>query len=167
VLQAVEKPRTALDDAGCKTVLIAPDSETVQAMNHDNKGVDVKMKDADPEKFDAVLLPGRVMNADKLRMNDDARKFVKAIDGSKKPIAVICHGPWSLVSARLVKGRHLTNYYTLQDDLRNAGAQWSEQETVVDGNWVSSRQPNDIPAFNKAILELFGKAKGKFHAAGW
>src|SRR5262249_14401827 len=98
-------------------------------------------------------------NADKLRMDPQARHFVQALEKTGKPIAVICHGPWLLVSAGLVRGRHLTSYYTLQDDLRNAGATWSDEEAVLDKNWISSRQPDDIPAFNKKMIQLFAQSR--------
>ena len=166
----LEQPRKALNDAGVTTVLISPQNGTVQGMNHDEKGdefaVDLPMEDADPENFDAVLLPEGVANADTLRMNEDACRFVQAIDRSGKPIAVICHGPWLLVSAGLVKGRALTSYFTLQDDIRNAGARWQDQETVLDKNWLSSRTPEDIPAFNKAMLQLFVPKRESARAAG-
>jgi protease I len=166
----LEEPRKALNDAGATTILISPQHGTVQGMNHDLRGdefaVDLPMEEADPEDFDAVLLPGGVLNADTLRMNEDARRFVQATDRSGKPIAVICHGPWLLISAGLVKGRSLTSYFTLEDDLRNAGARWQDQETMLDKNWVSSRQPEDIPAFNKAMLQLFARNRESARAAG-
>ncbi|HEY1472086.1 MAG TPA: type 1 glutamine amidotransferase domain-containing protein [Candidatus Acidoferrum sp.] len=166
----LEKPRAALDDAGGATIVVSPKNKTVLGMNHIDKGdefvVDQPMDQAEPDEFDAVLLPGGVVNADTLRMNEHARRFVQACDASGKPIAVICHGPWLLVSAGLVKGRQLTSYYTVQDDIRNAGGNWADQETVLDKNWISSRQPSDIPAFNKAMVELFAKAQKKSKQAG-
>jgi protease I len=157
----LEEPRRALDEAGAETTIIAPEGGTVQGMNHDEKGdefaVDMQLDEAHPEEFDAVLLPGGVVNADKLRANEKAQFFVRGMEKTGKPIAVICHGPWLLVSAGLVKGHHLTSYHTLQDDIRNAGGLWSDEETVVDRNWVSSRQPDDIPAFNKKLLQLFAQ----------
>jgi protease I len=152
---------------------VAPKGGQIQGMNHDEKGdkveVDVQLREADPAKFDAVVLPGGVANSDKLRVEDNAKRFVQAMDRAGKPIAVICHGPWLLVSAGLTKGRHLTSYHTLADDIRNSGAKWTDEEVVLDKNWVSSRQPDDIPAFNKAMLALFAeggaasKAKGAGH----
>lgn len=151
--------RKALDEAGAKTAVISPKSGEIQAMNHDKKTqkvkVDMNLNSATPEDFDAVLLPGGAMNADKLRMEKKAQQFVQAIDREQKPIAVICHGPWLLISAGLVKGRKMTSYYTIQDDLKNAGANWSDEVAVRDRNWVSSRQPDDIPEFNKQMIELF------------
>ena len=115
--------------------------------------------------YDAVLLPGGALNADALRVEKAAQEFVREIDRAKKPIAVICHGPWLLVSAGLVKGRTLTSYHTIQDDIRNAGGKWEDEEVVRDGNWVSSRQPSDIPAFNREMLALFAQAKSKAKTA--
>jgi protease I len=166
----LEEPQKALTEAGATTSIISPEGRSVRGMNHTDKGddfaVELDIADANPDDFDAVLLPGGVVNADKLRMNEGARRFVQNIESSGKPIAVICHGPWLLVSAGLVKGRHLTSYYTLQDDIRNAGAKWTDEETVVDRNWVSSRQPGDIPAFNKALLKLFAQNHRNTRAAG-
>ena len=122
-------------------------------MQHDKKTqkvkVDMTLDEAKPDDFDAVLLPGGAMNADALRMEKKAQEFVKNIDRAGKPIAVICHGPWLLISAGLVKGRHMTSYKTIQDDLKNAGAKWVDEVCVRDRNWVSSRQPSDIPEFNE------------------
>jgi protease I len=155
----LEEPRRALEAAGAKTLLVSPKGGTLQAMNHDEKAsefaVDLELEEAEPDQFDAVLLPGGALNADHLRVDEDAKRFVQAIDRAKKPIAVICHGPWLLVSAGLTKGRTLTSYHTIQDDIRNAGGHWTDQETVRDRNWISSRKPGDIPAFNKAMIGLF------------
>lgn len=155
------EPRQALEDVGATTLIVAPEEGQVQGFNHDKKGdqfpVDMTLAQASPDDFDAVLLPGGALNADKLRMVPEARSFIQEIDAAGKPIAVICHAPWLLVSAGLVKDRTLTSYYTLQDDIRNAGGNWLDQEVVTDKNWVSSRQPDDIPAFNRAMLQLFPK----------
>jgi protease I len=163
------EPRKFLEQAGAITTLISPTPGQIQAMKHDEKSdnfkVDLETSKADPDDFDAVLLPGGAMNADHLRMDEDARSFVEEIDEDEKPIAVICHGPWLLASAGLTEGRKMTSYYTIQDDLRNAGAEWSDQEVVRDRNWVSSRQPSDIPAFNEAMGELFEKTVRKRQAA--
>jgi protease I len=152
------EPRKYLEQNGARTTLISPKAGEIQAMKHDEKAdmlkVDLELSQADPEEFDAVLLPGGAMNADILRMDDDARAFVQSIDEEEKPLGVICHAPWLLISADLVDGRHLTSYYTIQDDLRNAGAEWDDQETIRDANWLSSRQPADIPAFNEAFAAL-------------
>jgi protease I len=153
-------PRLALEDAGAETVLIAPKAQ-IQSMDHDGKSdrfpADMLLKDAHPDEFDAVLLPGGALNADKLRMETEARDFVQQHDAAGKPIAAICHAPWLLVSAKLVKGRRLTSYYTLQDDIRCAGGEWEDREVLVDRNWVTSRKPDDIPAFNREMRTLFAK----------
>jgi protease I len=155
-------PRLALEEAGAETVLIAPKSQ-IQSMNHDEKSdrfpADILLKDAHPDEFDAVLLPGGALNADKLRMETEAREFVQQHDAGGKPIAAICHAPWLLVSAKLVKGRRLTSYYTLQDDIRCAGGEWEDREVLVDRNWVTSRKPDDIPAFNREMRTLFAKTR--------
>jgi protease I len=152
------EPRKFLDNAGAKTTLFSPKTGQIQAMQHSDKGdklkVDQEITQADPSDFDAVLLPGGALNADHLRMDENARSFVREMQKAGKPIAAICHAPWLLISAGLVKGRKMTSYHTVQDDLRNAGAQWSDEEVVRDNNWVTSRQPSDIPAFNNAIAEL-------------
>lgn len=156
-------PRKALDEAGAKTVLIAPNKGKVQGVKHDKKvdefPVDTTLDKADPEQFDAVLLPGGAMNADALRMEPKAQEFVRAIDRAGKPIAVICHGPWLLISAGLTRGRTMTSYHTIQDDVKNSGAHWVDREVVRDANWVSSRQPDDIPAFNREMISLFAETR--------
>ena len=163
------QPRKALDDAGAKTVLIAPRVGKLQAMKHRDKSGTVKadmiLDEANPAEFDAVLLPGGVLNADALRMNETAQAFVKHIDAQHKPIAVICHGPWLLISAGLTLQRTLTSYFTIQDDVRNSGANWVDQEVIQDKNWVSSRKPDDIPAFNKKMLEVFGESRSRAKSA--
>ena len=159
------EPRKALEQAGARTALVSPVRGQVQGMKHDVKadsfGVDVPIDQARPEDFDAVLLPGGALNADVLRMDERARDFVRSLDAAGKPIAAICHAPWLLVSAGLVKGRTLTSYYTLQDDIRNAGGSWVDQEVVRDRNWVTSRGPRDIPAFSQAMIQLFSEYAGK------
>lgn len=153
------EPRKALDHAGADTLVLAPRTGKVRGMHHDERGdgfsVDIPIDQADPGDFDAVLLPGGALNADKLRMNEAARDFVKQFDRQGKPIAVICHAPWLLVSSGLVRGRTLTSYPTIQDDIRNAGGIWQDRQVVRDRNWVSSRSPKDIPAFNEAMIDLF------------
>lgn len=153
------EPRAALERAGAKTTLLSEKRGMVQGVHHDRRGeqfpVDGTFDEADPQDFDGVLLPGGVWNADQLRIITAAQRFVKSIEGAGKPIAVICHGPWLLVSSRLVQDRTLTSWPTLQDDIRNAGGKWVDKEVIVDGNWVSSRKPDDIPAFNLKMIELF------------
>lgn len=156
-------PRQALQDAGAQTTLISQKRGEVQGFNHTDKAdrfkVDATFDECKPEDFDAVLLPGGAVNADALRIVAQAQQFVKAMDQAGKPVAVICHGGWVLVSAGLVKGRTLTSWPTLQDDVRNAGGTWVDREVVRDGNWVSSRKPQDIPAFNREMLALFASAR--------
>jgi protease I len=166
------EPRKALQEAGAETLLVAPHGGTVQGVRHregaDKFPVDRTLDEADSSWFDAVLLPGGALNADALRVEKKAQEIVAEIDASGRPIAVICHGPWLLVSARLVKGRRLTSYHTIRDDLINAGAEWEDKEVVRDRNWVSSRSPKDIPAFNRELVSLFAehwKRVGRRHAA--
>lgn len=159
------EPREILQDAGARTAIVAPASGKIQGMHHDVKAdqfdVDVVLDDAAAVDFDGVLLPGGVINADQLRTDERALDFIQRIEEAGKPIAVICHGPWLLVSAGLVDGRTLTSWPSLRDDIRNAGGQWLDREVVVDGNWVSSRKPGDIPAFGAAMVEVFARVSGK------
>lgn len=159
------EPKRALEEAGAQAFIVAPRSGHVQGMKHDEKAdrfsVDHVLAEADPEQFDAVMLPGGALNADALRVVPEAKNFLTAMDRAGKPIAVICHGPWLLVSAGLVSGRKITSYHTIQDDLRNAGADWQDADVLRDRNWVSSRRPSDLPAFNREMLALFAE-----HQAG-
>ncbi|HWF45204.1 MAG TPA: type 1 glutamine amidotransferase domain-containing protein [Candidatus Kapabacteria bacterium] len=154
-------PRDALDRAGAETVLISPKGGEVRGINHDKGGqtfkVDLSLSDANPDDFDALLLPGGAMNADKLRVEPNVQQFVRKMDKNEKPIAIICHAPWIVISAGLVRGRQLTGYHTIKDDLVNAGAHYEDKEVIRDRNWVSSRQPQDIPAFNREMLQLFSE----------
>jgi protease I len=158
------KPKEALESAGAKVTVIAPESGEIYGMKHHDKAgktkVDMTLQQANAENFDAVVLPGGALNADALRDFREAQEFVRKIDEEKKPIAVICHGPWLLVSAGLVKGRKLTSWPTVSDDIRNAGGLWEDKEVLRDGNWVSSRKPDDIPAFNREMIAAFAEAKG-------
>ena len=155
--------RKALDEAGAKTMVVAPHDGEIQGVQHDKKGEKVKvdrtLDNVSVDDFDAVLLPGGAMNADALRVEKKAQEIVRQVNEQGKPIAVICHGPWLLVSAGLVRGRHMTSYHTIQDDLKNAGANWEDKEVIRDGNWVSSRKPDDIPAFNREMIQLFTETK--------
>jgi protease I len=157
--------RKALDDAGARTTLLSTKPGKIRGMNHDQIAdefeVEMLLEDADPEEFDAVLLPGGALNADALRAENSAQEFVRYIDDSGKPIAVICHAPWLLISAGLVEGRTLTSYHTIEDDIRNAGGNWMDKEVISDQNWVSSRQPSDIPIFNREMINLFSQQRSK------
>ena len=156
-------PREALEKAGAKCVLVAPKDGEVQGFKHhdtaDKFNVELTMAKADPSQFDAVMLPGGVINADAIRIDKKAQQFVQEIDRAGKPVAVICHGAWLLVSAGLVRGRHMTSWPTLQDDLRNAGARWEDSECIRDRNWVSSRKPDDLPAFNREMVKMFAEVE--------
>lgn len=155
------EPRKALDEAGAKTVVVSPKKDRVKGWNHTEWGQEVKvdqaLDQARAEDFDALLLPGGVMNPDHLRMNRKAVDFTKAFFTAGKPVAAICHGPWTLVEADVVRGRTVTSYPSIQTDLRNAGAHWVDQEVVVDNGLVTSRNPQDIPAFNRKMIEEIGE----------
>lgn len=152
-------PREALGQAGAKTDLISPKQGEVQAWVHFDKGkrfpVDVPLDAAKPGDYDALLLPGGVANPDQLRMIPKAVEFVRAFFKDQKPVAAICHGPWMLVEADAVRGRTLTSWPSVKTDIRNAGGNWVDRELVRDGNLVTSRKPDDIPAFNKGMIEQF------------
>lgn len=155
------EPKKALEEAGARVSVIAPKSGEIQAVRHDEKSqrvkVDLELDRADPDDFDAVMLPGGAMNADTLRVNRKAQEFVQRTDRGDKPIAVICHGAWLLISADLVRGRKMTAYHTIADDVRNAGAEYHDQPVVRDRNWVSSRQPSDLPQFNREMIGVFSE----------
>lgn len=127
--------------------------------------VDRKLADANPDDYDALVLPGGQINPDKLRLESQAIAFIRAVGSADKPVAAICHGPWTLINAGLVKGRKVTSWPSLQTDLKNAGAQWEDSEVVVDGNIVTSRKPDDIPAFVKALSDLMVSRVAEPHAA--
>jgi protease I len=151
------EPRQALEDAGAGTDLVSPNAKTVKGWEHTDWGdefeVDVPLDEADPADYDALLLPGGVMNPDKLRLNAKAVQFVASFFESGKPVGAICHGPWLLVEAGVVKDRTMTSYWSIKTDLINAGAHWVDQEVVVDEGMVTSRSPDDIPAFNDKLIE--------------
>jgi protease I len=157
----LSEPRRALMEAGAAVDVIAPHGGTIQGMNHDDIGnnvpVDRTLDEARPEEYDALVLPGGVANPDRLRVIDKAVRFVRALYDQQKPIAAICHGPWTLIEADIVRGRTTTSWPSLKTDLKNAGANWVDCEVVADGGLVTSRKPDDIPAFNKAIIETFRK----------
>jgi protease I len=153
------EPRRALEEAGAKTELVSPAQKEVQGWKHDEKAdkfpVDVELDAAHPDNYDALLLPGGVMNPDQLRVNPKAVEFVKSFFQAGKPVAAICHGPWMLVEADVVHGRVVTSWPSVKTDLRNAGAQWLDREVVADHGLVTSRKPDDIPAFNRKMIEAF------------
>jgi deglycase len=159
------KPKQALDDAGAKTEIISPAKGEVQGWKHFDKGdrfpVNVPLDSADPKHYDALLLPGGVANPDQLRNIPKAVAFARSFFEEHKPVAAICHGPWLLVEADVVRGRKVTSWPSLQTDLRNAGANWVDQEVVVDHNLVTSRKPDDIPAFNRKMIEQFSEAAAR------
>jgi len=160
-------PRKALQEAGAETIIVSPAEDEVQGWNHYDKAdrfqVDVPLEQADVQDFDALLLPGGVANPDQLRMNPKAVDFARKFVESGKPVGVICHGPWTLIEAGAVKGRKITSWPSLKSDLQNAGADWVDQEVVVDRGLVSSRNPGDIPAFNRKVIEEFAEG---FHGKG-
>jgi protease I len=157
------EPAKSLGQAGAKVDIISLKPGTIQAFQHHDKSiqvpVDLTIDQANPQHYDALLLPGGALNADKMRAEPKVLQFVRAIHDAGKPMAVICHAPWELVSANLVRGRTLTSYYTIQDDIRNAGGNWVDKEVVVDGNLVTSRQPSDILAFNREMIRLFSSRR--------
>ncbi len=150
-------PRKALDEAGARTMIVSPVPGEVQGWQHydhaDKFKVDVPLGQAQPDQFDALLLPGGVANPDQLRVNEQAVRFVEAFVQAGKPIAAICHGPWTLIEAGAVEGRQVTSWPSLRTDLENAGAHWVDREVVVDRGLVTSRKPADIPAFNQKMIE--------------
>jgi protease I len=152
-------PRSFLEQQGAQVTLVSPKAsgEEIQGFNHMDLGdkfkVEMDVRDARPDDFDALVLPGGVANPDQLRLSTDAIGFIREFGRGNKPIAAICHGPWTLIDADLVTGKRVTSWPTLQLDLQNAGAEWSDEQVVVDGKLVTSRKPDDIPAFNQAILK--------------
>jgi protease I len=155
------EPKKALEAAGAKVDIVSPQDTKVKGWQHikwgDEFSVDRKLEDVRADEYDALLLPGGVMNPDKLRANAKAVQFVKSFVDAGKPIAAICHGPWTLIEAGAVQGRRMTSWPSLATDLRNAGANWVDQECVVDNGLVTSRKPDDIPAFNKKMIEEFAE----------
>lgn len=157
------EPRKGLNEAGAETVLVSPARGKVKGWKHTEWGdefpVDQALDGADPKEFDALVLPGGVMNPDKLRADEKAVRFVRAFVESGKPIAAICHGPWTLIEAGAVRGRRVTSWPSLKTDLSNAGASWVDEEVVVDRGLVTSRKPGDIPAFNRKMIEEFAEGR--------
>ncbi len=155
------EPWQAVEKAGGTPRLLSTDTGRVQAFNHLDKAdtfdVDTVVGDADPSAYDALVLPGGVANPDFLRTDEDAVTFVKEFMATGKPVAAICHAPWTLAEADVVRGRRMTSWPSLRTDLRNAGAEWVDEEVVVDGNLITSRNPDDLPAFNEKLLEALGR----------
>jgi protease I len=157
------EPKKALEAAGAKTEVISPKDGKIKGWNHTDWGdsvkVDVSLKSANPDNYDALVLPGGVMNPDHLRQDQTAVQFVKSFFDAHKPVAAICHGPWMLVEAGVVEGRRLTSWPSLKTDIENAGGEWVDEEVVTDQGLVTSRKPDDIPAFNKKLMEEITEGK--------
>jgi protease I len=157
------EPKKALEEAGARTEVVSPRKGKVKGWNHKEWGeeitVDTQLDKADPSEYDGLLLPGGVMNPDKLRINEKAVQFVRRFFEEAKPVAAICHGPWLLVEAKVVDGRRVTSYPSIRTDLENAGADWVNEEVVVDQGLVTSRKPDDIPAFNEKMIEEFAEGR--------
>lgn len=156
------EPSRALKEAGARVEIVSLKPGEIQGFRHDTKTIKVKVdrtiQDVSADEFDAVVLPGGALNADAMRTVPAVQSFLRDMQDAAKPFAVICHAPWELISAGLVRGRTLTSYHTIRDDIRNAGGNWEDQEVVTDENWVTSRQPSDLPAFNEAMLRLFAQS---------
>ncbi len=163
------EPRKALNEAGATTRIVSPRHPLVRAWNFTDwsvaLSVDVELAQAKPEDFDALLLPGGVINPDSLRIETKAVAFAKAFFDAGKPVASICHGPWTVIETGAARGRRMTSWPSLKTDLKNAGADWVDEEVVVDRGLVTSRSPDDLPAFNREMIKLFGGARGQRHAA--
>jgi len=158
-------PRKALGQAGAETFIVSPKRDQVRGWNFtdwgDNFPVDAALAQARPEEYDALLLPGGVMNPDSLRIQPEAVEFIKSFFDAGKPVAAICHGPWTVIEAGAARGKRIAAWPSLRTDLTNAGAQYMDQEVVVDGMLVSSRKPDDIPAFNRETIKLFSQVHGR------
>jgi protease I len=156
------EPRKALEDAGARVDVVSPVEKSVKAWYRGNWGqevdVDMPLAQAHPDEYDALLLPGGVFNPDRLRMNEKAVQFVKAFTMSNRPVAAICHGPWTLIEAEALRDRRVTSWPSLKTDLRNAGAIWVDGEVIEDRGLVTARKPDDIPAFNRKMIEVFAEA---------
>jgi protease I len=164
------EPRNALKNAGAQPFIISPVKGKVRGWEHTEWGdtfpVDIPLDNANPDDFAGLLLPGGVMNPDKLRADPKATQFVRDFFAQGKPVAAICHGPWTLIDAGVVKGRQMTSYHSIKSDLINAGAKWVDEEVIVDNGLVTSRKPADIPAFNRKMIEEFAEGKHEGQKAG-
>jgi protease I len=156
------EPLKALREAGARVDIVSQKKGQIQGFRHADKSikvdVDRTLDELEAGDYDALMLPGGALNADALRVEPELQRFIKEMDAAHKPMAVICHAPWELVSARILDGRKLTSYHTIADDVRNAGATWEDKELVIDGNLVTSRQPDDLRAFVPAMLQLFARS---------
>jgi deglycase len=156
------EPWKAVEQAGGKPELISLEEGEIQGFNHYDKGdtfrVDRTVADASPEEYDALVIPGGVGNPDTMRLDENAVRFVREFFGSGKPMGVICHAPWMLVEADVARGRRMTSFWSIKTDVMNAGGDWVDREVVVDGSLVTSRNPDDIPAFNQSLLELIERS---------
>ncbi len=156
--EELTRPRNALDEAGAITHIISPGNEKVKAWDHTDWGgeyeVDVQLEEANANDYDALLLPGGVLNPDKLRRSQEAVEFTEAFMQQNKLVAAICHGAQLLIETGLLKGRKMTSFHAVKTDMKNAGADWKDEEVVYDNNLITSRKPDDIPTFNKAIIEF-------------
>jgi len=157
------EPMNALENAGATAHIVSPKAGAIKGWKHtewgDSFAVDATLDDADPRHYDALVLPGGVMNPDKLRRDPKVQQFVRSFFEEGKPVGAICHGPWTLIDAGVVKGRKVTSYETIQTDLKNAGANWVDQEVVVDNGLVTSRKPDDLPAFNRKLIEEIAEGR--------
>ena len=157
------EPKKALEQEGARAEIISPHTGRIKGWDKTDWGsefsVDVPLAQARAEEYDALLLPGGVLNPDKLRMNDQAISFIQSFFENSKPVAAICHGPWTLIDAGVANGRTLTSYQSIKADLMNAGAEWVDKEVVVDNGLVTSRNPDDIPAFNRKMIEEFAEGR--------
>lgn len=155
------KPKAALEEAGATVHVVSPEAGSIKGWDKTDWGqaidVDVSLEEATAGTYDALVLPGGQINPDKLRIEEKAISFIKTIGQQNKPIAAICHGPWTLIEADLVRGKTMTSFPSIKTDLKNAGAEWVDKEVVVDQGIITSRNPDDIPAFNKAMIEEFAK----------
>jgi protease I len=163
------EPKRALEQAGAKPEIVSPKSGEIQGMQHDEKGqkvtVDRTLGEARADEYEALVLPGGVANPDKLRTIPEAVGFVRAFFEADKPVAAICHGPWTIIEADQARGHEMTSWPSLKTDLRNAGANWVDREVVVDRNLVTSRKPDDLPAFNAKMIEIFARRARRRAAA--
>jgi protease I len=167
-LTELTAPVEALKAVGAQVSILSLKSGKIRGFRHDlDKAVEIPVdhliQDVSAAQFDAVHLPGGTVNADKLRMAPEVQEFLRAMQTAGKPISAICHAPWELISAGLVRGRTLTSCHTIQDDIRNAGGNWVDKEVVEDVNWVTSRKPGDLPAFNQAMISVFFRSLTAAH----